>query len=200
MKNSKSDPPGKIKIADAMRLLLEKKAYNEITTAEIAKNAGVTEALIYKYYKDKKDLLYQILSEYMRKYMEEAQEELSGIEGTMNKLRKTIWTHVNVYATNRVFAKILLLEVRSFPDYYRSRPYGLVKEYSDILLTIIQEGVKNGELRKDLSLSFLRQVVLGSIEHVCLTDVAFNRPIDPDETTKNLCTFIFNGIMKQTRK
>ncbi|HSV96798.1 MAG TPA: TetR/AcrR family transcriptional regulator [Spirochaetota bacterium] len=200
MKNENTQPPGKIKIAEAMRALLSKKSFNEITTAEIARLAGVTEALIYKYYKDKRDLLHQILTEYMKRYLLEGQKEMLGISGALKKLEKSIWTHINVYATNRVFARILLLEVRSFPDYYRSRSYKLVKEYSDILLEIIEEGMKNGEIRKDVSPSFLRQVILGSIEHVCLTDVVFDREINPDQRTEDLCRFIFQGISGRKRK
>ena len=60
--------PARIKIADALRGLLEKKEFNAITTAEIARSAGVTEALIYKYFKDKRDLLHQVLVEYLEQY------------------------------------------------------------------------------------------------------------------------------------
>ena len=52
-------PPGRVKIVQALVGLLVRKDFNAITTAEIAKTAGVTEALIYKYFKDKRDLLYQ---------------------------------------------------------------------------------------------------------------------------------------------
>ncbi len=41
-------PPGRTKIVEALKFLLEEKEFNAITTAEIAKTAGVTEALIYK--------------------------------------------------------------------------------------------------------------------------------------------------------
>ena len=58
-------PPGRIKIADAFIALLEQKEFSAITTAEIAKNAGVTEALIYKYFEDKRGLLHQVLKEYL---------------------------------------------------------------------------------------------------------------------------------------
>ena len=43
-------PPGRIKIAQSLKSLLVEKEFSAITTAEIAKNAGVTEALIYKYF------------------------------------------------------------------------------------------------------------------------------------------------------
>ncbi len=190
-------PPGRVKIADSLRLLLREKDFNAITTAEIAKNAGVTEALIYKYFKDKRDLLYQVLAEYLEHYIVQARQDLAGITGTLNKLRKTIWIHINVYATDRVFAKILMLEVRSFSDYYMSEPYRLVKEYSVLLSDILKEGIAKGELRNDISPSFMRQVILGGIEHVCLTRVVFNREIQPDAMTEDLTRVIFKGIEKR---
>ena len=43
-------PPGRLKITQALKTLLEHKEFNGITTAEISRRAGVTEALIYKYF------------------------------------------------------------------------------------------------------------------------------------------------------
>ena len=194
MAEAKAWPPGRIKIADALRILLEKKDFGAITTAEIAKTAGVTEALIYKYFKDKRDLLYQLLSEYLEHYDVQFERDLKGIKGALNKLRKLIWSHINVYATDRVFAKILLLDVRSFSDYYTSETYKLVKKYTEILLEIIQEGIKEQEIRDDIPPVFLRQAILGSIENVCLTRVVFSQKISPDNLTEKLCEFVLNGI------
>ena len=103
---------------------------------------------------------------------------------------------MNIYATNRVFAKILVFEVRNHTDYYKSTPYKLVKNYSDIVLDIIKEGIENGEIRDDLSPTLIRQSILGSIEHVCLTSILFSREISPDLLTEELCEFIFKGIEK----
>jgi len=193
---TRSFPPGRIRIGDSLRLLLEKKDFGSITTAEIARTAGVTEALIYKYFKDKRDLLYQVLREYLEHYDARFYLDVKGIKGALNKLRKVIWSHINVYATDRVFAKILLLEVRSFPDYYTSEPYMLVKKYSNTLKSIIEEGVSNGEIRDDVSPSIIMQVILGALENVCLTAVVFDRAISPDELSEYLCELLFNGIEK----
>jgi AcrR family transcriptional regulator len=194
---AKSLPPGRIKITQALKLLLERKEFGAVTTAEIAKQAGVTEALIYKYFKDKRDLLHQILREYLEQYQVQVENDLKGIKGALNKLRKLIWSHINVYATNRVFAKILLLEVRSHPDYYKSETYDLVKIYSDTVLRIIEEGVRNREIREDLDPKLIRLGIIGSIEQVCLSGVVFDREISPDDITENLCEFIFKGIERE---
>jgi TetR/AcrR family fatty acid metabolism transcriptional regulator len=192
----KALPPGRIKIVESLKTLLEEKDFGAITTAEIAKNAGVTDALIYKYFKDKRDLLHQILSGYLEQYRAQITHDLRGINGVFNKLRKLIWSHINVYATNRVFAKVLLIEVRNYPDYYKSETYDRVKEYSDIVLKIIEEGVQNKEIRDDISPKLMRYGILGSIEQVCLTGITFGRKIDPDDLTEQLCEFFFSGIKK----
>jgi AcrR family transcriptional regulator len=191
---TRSAPPGRIKIMQALKLLLERKEFGAVTTAEIAKQAGVTEALIYKYFKDKRDLLHQVLREYLEQYQIQVENDLKGIKGALNKLRKLIWSHINVYATNRVFAKILLLEVRNHPDYYKSETYELVKIYSDTVLQIIEDGVHSREIRQDLDPKFIRLGIIGSIEQVCLSGVVFGRDISPDDITENLCEFIFKGI------
>ncbi len=187
-------PPGRIKIVRALKSLLVEKEFSAITTAEIAKNAGVTEALIYKYFKDKRDLLHQILSEYLEQYRSQMGQDLKGIKGTFNKLRKLIWSHINVYATNRVFAKILLIEVRNYPDYYKSETYLRVKEYSNIVLKIIEEGIRDGEIRNDVPARLIRHSILGSIEQVCLSGITFGKDIDPDVLTDQICEVIFRGI------
>jgi AcrR family transcriptional regulator len=187
-------PPGRIKIANAFISLLEQKEFSAITTAEIAKKAGVTEALIYKYFEDKRGLLHQVLKEYLEQYLVQFERDLKGIKGALNKIRKLIWGHISVYSANRVFAKILFLEVRNHLDYYSSDTYQLIKAYSKILLEIIEEGVGNGEIRDDVPPKLIRQVIFGSIEHVCLTGVIFKGEISPDDLTEDLCKFIFRGI------
>jgi len=190
-------PPGRIKITESLKTLLEQKDFNAITTAEIAKTAGVTEALIYKYFKDKRDLLYQVLAEYLKQYNISFKMDLRGIKGALNKLRKLIWTHFNAYSTNRVFARILLIEARNQKDYYHSETYDFVKYYSNVLMEIIEEGIENGEIRDDISKKIMRQSILGGIEHICLTRIIFNREISPDELTEDLCELIFSGLEKK---
>jgi AcrR family transcriptional regulator len=193
-------PPGRIKIVQALKSLLAEKEFSAITTAEIARSAGVTEALIYKYFKDKRDLLHQILSEYLEQYRAQIRQDLKGIKGTLNKLRKLIWSHINVYATNRVFAKILLIEVRNYPDYYKSETYSRVKEYSNIVLQIIEEGIREKEIRDDVPARLIRHSILGSIEQVCLSGITFEKEINPDALTEQICEIIFRGIERRVSR
>jgi TetR/AcrR family fatty acid metabolism transcriptional regulator len=190
----KPHPPGKAKIMAALRTLLGEKEFVSITISDIARNAGVTEALIYKYFKDKRDLLHQVLAEYLNFYITGTENEVRAIKGPLNQLRKLIWSHINMYDSNRVFARILLLEVRNYADYFLSDAYQMVKRYTDFLLAVIEEGMKDGSIRRDIPAVAIRQLILGGIEHACLPSTIFSRAIDPDKTSDNLCAIILEGI------
>jgi hypothetical protein len=142
-------------------------------------------------------LLHQVLREYLEYYGFQLATDLKGIKGAFNKLRKLIWSHINVYATNRVFARILLIEVRNHPDYYKSETYKLVQKYSNTVLSIIKEGIRDNEIRDDIPIKLIRHGILGSIEQVCLSGIIFGREISPDDLTEDLCEFVFKGIERK---
>jgi TetR/AcrR family fatty acid metabolism transcriptional regulator len=198
-KRNHSDPPGKIKIAEALKILLSEKDFNSITTADISRTSGVNEALIYRYYKDKRGLLHDVLAKYLEDYVEKMELDRKEIKGAANKLRKLIWDTIYLYQKDRVFAKILLLEVRNYSGYFESETYQIVREYSKSILNLIKEGVDNGEFRDDISPPHIRQIILGAIEHLCLPAVIFQYDIKPDIMTDSICDVIFEGIVKKTK-
>ncbi len=189
-------PPGKAKIIYTMRQLLEKRNFSSITISEIARHAGVTDGLIYKYFNNKRDILHHILKEHYELFLELIDRDLKGISGALNKLRKIIWASIDSYARHRVFAKIILLEVRDSDEYFQSEGYFLVRKFSRMVLKIIEEGVAAGEIIDDVSPSYIRFVIFGSIEHACLNMAIFNEKICPDEVAENITKLIFNGIGK----
>ncbi len=191
----KPSPPGRLKIMAALQSLLAEKEFVSITIADIAKTAGVTEALIYKYFNDKRDLLHQVLAEYVAYFVNQVEREVGDSQGPLNKLRKLIRIHVSMYAHDRVFARILLVEVRNYADYFNSTAYATVKQYTSLLLDIIKEGMAEGSIRQDLPAEAIREVILGGIEHACLARVIFCRSLDPEAVSDQLCEIIFRGIL-----
>lgn len=191
---NKNSPPGRSKIIRALRTLLEEKNFSAIKTAEIASLAGVAEGLIYKYFRDKRDLLYEVLREHFERFLQQVELDLKGIEGSLNKLRKIIWSNLNSYANHKVFARVVLLEVRNSPDYFESPAYEIERKYNRLIIDIIQEGIQKGEIRKDVKATFVRSAINGSIENACLQGVIFNRSLSSDEIAENICHIVFDGI------
>jgi AcrR family transcriptional regulator len=187
-------PPGRTRIMHSMVGLLEKKEFSRITTAEIARDAEVTEGLIYKYFRNKKDLLYEVLMELFQQVVDNIESEIAVAHGSRQKLQAFIRASITGYAGSRVFSKIILLEVRNSPSFFTSNAYGLVRQYSGMLAQILQEGMDAGELAPDIEIRTLREIIFGAIEHACLSCIVFDREIDVDHVTSQLCRVLFCGI------
>ena len=191
---SRRKAAGWVKITAAVRRLLQEKSYHGITWGEIARTAGVSEALIYQHFKDRPGLLCGVIEELLEAYVQEQRQNLKGTYGALNKLRRIIWSHIHSHNQDRVFAKILLLEVRGYPLFFESGAYRIIQEYGDMILEIIREGVYNGEIRDEAAPEHIRQVILGTIEHLCLPLIIFGREFSTDELTDEACRIVFSGI------
>lgn len=190
----KTNPPGRIKIMKSFSGLMKIKDFHSITTAEIAGNAKVTEGLIYKYFKDKKDLLYQVLNDHFFEFQEKIQTRISHKKSSIEQLEVIIFSSLESYADNRVFSKILLLEVRNSLEFFNSCAYGMVREYAKTILGIIEEGIRKKELKPDTDPYLLRKVILGAIEHACLGEIIFGRELDIDKVSSGIADIVFNGV------
>lgn len=190
----KTNPPGRIKIMKSFSALMAEKDFHSITTAEIAKNGAVTEGLIYKYFKDKKDLLYQVLNEHFTEFQTKIESRISHETTCVEQLNVIIFTSLESYAENRLFSKMLLLEVRNSQRFFNSCAYGMVRKYAATILSIIRQGVASGELNPDTDPYLLRKVILGAIEHACLGEIIFGRTLDIDHTSTGISDIILNGV------
>ena len=189
----KTNPPGRIKIMKSFSLLMAQKDFHSITTAEIAGNAKVTEGLIYKYFKDKKALLYQVLNEHFYEFQSKIESRIANEKTCIEQLEVIIFSSLESYADNRIFSRILLLEVRNSSDFFDSGAYELVRRYSRTILKIIEKGIKNGELKSNVDALTLRKVILGAIEHACLGEIIFGKELDINGVANGIANIVFNG-------
>lgn len=189
-------PPGGVKILDAFILLLRTKEFNSITTAEIAEGSGVNESLIYRYFGSKRELLHGALFYFLEDYVKDISLKLRGLRGSLNKLRKIIWEHIYLYQHDLVIAKILLLEVRNYPGYFQSETYKVVQKYAKLTREIIEEGIRKGEIRDDISSWIIMQIVMAGIEHLSMPTLLFQKNLSTDELTDHFCNILFEGIKK----
>jgi TetR/AcrR family fatty acid metabolism transcriptional regulator len=196
-RGSLSLPAGGVKITEAFKTLLGRKEFAAITIADIAATSGVNAALIYKYFGDKRGLLHHVLGDIIDEYLENLDRDLKGIKGALNKLRKLVWSHLNMYETNRVLSRILLLEVRNHHGYFESNSYQKVRWYSSMVKEIIEEGIRDGDIRGDIPVWSIRQVLFGAIEHQCLPGVIQGKAFCAEDLTDDLCNIIFSGIEKR---
>lgn len=195
-RRGKTNPPGRIKIMKSFSELMKQKDFSSITTAEIARNGSVTEGLIYKYFKDKRDLLYQVLNEHFTEFQARIESRVAGEQSCIEQLEVIIFTSLESYVQNRLLSRMLFLEVRSSPEFFRSGAYGMVRKYAATILEIIQTGIEQGEIKEGTDPYMLRKVILGAMEHACLGEIIFGRELDIDRSSGSISEIVFNGVRR----
>ena len=159
-------------ILQAAQEILAEKGLRQSTVSEIAKRAGVFDSEIYRYYKNKEDLLFFSLSDRLEGVMKELLFHFSGIMGATNKLSKMIWFHLNINDNDsdstRVL-KYLLFECRSNSHFYSHPGYEALRRYAGTMVSILQEGVESSAFRSDCSLHLVREMVFGLLDEEALS-------------------------------
>ena len=151
-------------MASAIRIFGEK-GFQNATIAEIAKDAGIGDATIYEYFKNKEDLFFSIPVEKTIEFCQELDLHLQGITEPFSKIRKFIWYYLYHLKMNPAYARTLLLEMRVNRSLVETKVYSSFKQFTGKILEILQEGQQQGVVRKDVNLYVLRQLILGILEH-----------------------------------
>jgi AcrR family transcriptional regulator len=151
------------KILNAAESIMSAKGRNA-TINEICAAAGVTDSILYHYFKNKEDLLFSVTQERLRDALEELEEQLQGIIDPVSQLSKLIWFQLYYHDTHSEYANLLLFECRSSKNFMKHEAYNLIKRWSDIGRKILNKGISDGTFRNDLSLAIVRDAVFGLVD------------------------------------
>lgn len=173
----------KNKIIESATKIFYEKGFSDTTISEIARGANLTSSGIYLYYKNKEELLFIIIEKFLIKSRDGLGEHLQGIHGAANKLRKAIWFHCNSYSGNKNEIKIVL-EARSYPRFYDSSAYTILKQYTKFFTEIIQEGMADSSFYGLPSATLLRDVILGTVDHIAIHWILKNEPNSMEQSEK----------------
>ena len=152
-------------IINAATKVMTRKGFEGSRVSEIAEEAGVTEPTIYLNFKGKESLLFSIAEEHMSRYLLFLDEQLQGISGAHNKLRKLVWAHLRYSDINRELMSVVLFDCRNNRNFYQSSAYKLFRKYAGILSSILDEGVRENVFRSDMSIPLVRDIIFGLMDY-----------------------------------
>ncbi len=171
--------------------------FAQATLSQVAKDAGITTSGIYNYFKSKEEILFAIIQGFMNRCLEGLEEHLEGIQGPENKLRKAIWFHCHVYSQGKKEIQIIL-ESRSFPAFYESQAYVALRDYSRVITRVIKEGMDQGAFQNLSRPGILRDMILGTVDHLAL-DWTINNAPSPLEFAGGLHDIIMAAVTPPAR-
>ena len=191
----------KEKIIEAATEILEKKNYQNMKTAEIAKKAGVAEGTLYRYFKNKENIFSEVLREYMSTELDKVfngtSEEKSLVENLeilgdnfYNEVLEDEKTHKILY---KAFSEIEVIEIKN-----------ILREILDCKLDKLEEIFKWEVEKRHIEISYhelelLALSVWGIAEVIIKKHIVDSKKKDSKKDIKKLL-LVYAGLLEKYRK
>ena len=192
--NSKENT--RVRIINSAKKLFAEQGYQKTTIVDISKQAGLSEAALYEYFQGKEDLLLTIPDLWVSELLEDLDEQLFGVRGAENKLRKYLWWYLRRIEQSPLDAKIVYLFLKTNANFLNTEVYANVKKLYSYLVEIFEEGLKTGEMKADLDSRIARDIFVGTLDHIItrwlLKDMSYSL-FDNLDNTFNLIVSAFKA-------
>jgi len=166
--NKGSKESTKNRIIASARSLFAEQGYQKTTVADISRQAGLSEAALYEYFHGKEDLLLTIPDLWVSELIKGLEDQLFGIKGAFNKLRKYLWWNMRRIEQEPLDAKIVYLFLKTNANFMKTEVYSNVKILYSHLIDIFEEGKRTGEMKSDLDPYMARNVFIGTMDHLVI--------------------------------
>lgn len=182
------------KLIDTAEDLLKANGFNALCVEDITKAAGVAKGTFYVYFKHKED----IVAEICRGYFKEIEDEISGMSNSdlIEKLSlyfDNFMKAVELYGINICREWIRgSIDPKTAPDNTDMSKW----QYDvDMLKNILNNAVKNKELKKDTPVELLTHLIISELYGMmtcwCMSDGVF----EPKEWTRRFSEFQLKAIL-----
>jgi len=165
--------------------------------ADVAREAGVADGTVYLYFKNKDDILVSIFNDHMEEALARGRERLAAIQDPIEKLKNTVYGHLDVFAGDRDRAVVFQVELRSSSKFMEQFSTTGVTEYLHYISDIIKEGQAQGVFRSELSSLLVAKMLFGALDEMVTNWVISKRRSNLVTTGDAILDVFLRGIMKE---
>ncbi len=140
-----------------------KSNYYNTKMSDIAKEAGISEAMIYRHFSSKKEVFLVVLKHMSDRILTFWGKEIDPVKGPLEKLRSMLLGYYQRMTKHPNELKVQFLAISGIDDNdvlkrLRTDQLNYIKQIADV----IQEGIRQGEIRKDIDVNALAHAYNGS--------------------------------------
>jgi TetR/AcrR family transcriptional regulator, fatty acid metabolism regulator protein len=165
-------------IMQTARAVLRERGSEQFLTSEVAERCGVSEGTIYKYFATKRDLLIQVAEAWFEEFLVEEQPS-NRQRPLRDRLLRVIWHNLSLIRRER-----------------NMRIYELNRRIAAQVMDVVEDGVKRGELRSDIPLKLIRDMIFGAIEHQTWAYLRGEGDFSVDDTADGITDIVYRGIAR----
>jgi AcrR family transcriptional regulator len=181
-------------IVESARKVFCSSGYEKGSIIDIARDAGIAEGTIYRYFEGKRGLLYEVLRRHYAFIFDDIQQTLPAIEGHGNRLRYLIRRALAAISGDRGMCGLITRDIRQFDDNHPSIAQDLNRQFAILLSDEIRAGVDDGSFRKDASVGIVRDMIGGGLEMIAWSYMTTGKAIDVDNVTESISRTVLTGI------
>ena len=158
-------PPGKKKTIEAVIKLFAKQGYHGTSTLQIAKEAGVSQATIFKYFKTKEDLLHSIIVPVIPKLILNFLKRIQNTSSLEELISYVVEDRIVFLKENKDIVKIIYSEILTNEIFKTQLIDSLKPEFTEINFKAILQKYKknNSEVNENLSTAEIIRSFTGPI-------------------------------------
>ena len=184
-------------IEDAEAAII-RKGYDRVTMRDIAAEAGCAPGTLYRYFKNKREVVNAIVTRHSGRLHSAIGEALSSSSAPLEKLRRATETSVEYFNENRNFFRMFFTATSGKPDRVMSDLPARVqrdwRELRELMLEVIREAQARGQVRRDYSpesiRKFMHGLMTGYLDELSVQEALPHRR----EQVRTLWGFMTGGI------
>ncbi len=185
-------PERKIEILKGVMTLLEK-GNRKVTTADLAKEVGLSEAALYRHFKSKA-AIFEALTDYIADHLLKPVDQLNQSPDTpLSQLRRLFDYHMGFFTEHPGLCRVFLVE----GVITRQESEGMVKvvdQYAEQIRGLLEKGRESGELAADLDPAPAARLFIGIIQSTALDFVMSGFNNKPNQQTSALWSLFERAV------
>lgn len=190
------DRPKYRQIIDAAVVVIAENGYHASQVSKIAKQANVADGTIYLYFKNKEDILISVFKEKMGHFIEKIDQAISEQETVSDKLLTLIKMHYKQLSESPHLAIVTQLELRQSKPELRKEINNVLKSYLNVIDEIVQQGIEENEIRKDINPQLIRHMIFGTLDETVTTWLMKSQRYSLLDQVEEIHTLLTKGIFK----
>jgi TetR/AcrR family transcriptional regulator len=174
--------------------LFSQKGYLDTSIRDIATRAGITSSIIYHYFKDKEEMLFEIIRSTTQDLIQSLREAEERIEDPEDCLREMLRAHIVNFNIKRKKESIIVV---SDTHLLRNKNLQIMvkmqREIFDIYMKKLKELSERGRLRQDIDLVVMNFSIFGTINTFYQWYRERGR-LTREEVAENVIRFLLHAI------
>ena len=176
--------------------LFSQKGYLDTSIRDIATEAGISSSIIYHYFKNKEEMLFEVIKSATQDLIQSLRKTEERIKDPEESLREMLRAHIVDFNIKRKKESVIVVsDTHLLRSNYRQIMVKMQREIFDIYMKKLNELSERGRLREDIDLLVMNFSIFGTINTFYQWYRERGR-LTREEVAQNMITFLLHAITR----